>query len=199
MKPDRCEPRFPAKGVLLDANVLVRFFKCGALDKLKGTVELHLASQVAREFKKIRAQRDALESIEPIIHRVEPGSATWEQFSRLRGHARSTRDLGEDESLAIALAEANEGNVLPFVTYDKGATSDAERERVVTLDFLDTLAWLVGCGVLSCEEADAIEVAATSAHGWKRPASYPGSIESIRAARQSATAGLIGVWRVSSS
>ncbi len=191
-----CDPRFPAAGALLDNSALVRLWKCEALDVLAGTVALHVAGQVAREFRaQGPAERAALDRLGVIAHRVAPGQSTWDTFCRLRGGQCSTRDLGEDESLAVALTMAEGGTLLPFVTYDCGASSDAIREGVVILDFLDTLAWLVGCGVLSAERADALEQDAGSVDGWKRPPGYTGAIESVRSRRQVAVVARVEDWR----
>jgi hypothetical protein len=54
------------------------------------------------------------------------------------------------------------------------------------MDFLDTLAWLVGCGQLSAAAADELEVLAASVDGWRRPTGYVGQIETVRERRQAA-------------
>ncbi len=108
----------------------------------------------------------------------------WDHFSRIRGGRFSTKDLGEAESLAVCLDEQARGRCLPFVTYDNAAAKEAAGVGVVTLDFLDTLAWLVGCGVLDADRANAIERAATPFDGWRRPPTYDGSIAQVVAARQ---------------
>ena len=141
----RCSPAFPTPGVLLDNSALVRLHKCDALGALGRTLRLFAAGQVLREFRKQGpAERAALNGLGVEPRLVIPGTRAWAHFTTLRGAQFSTRDLGEDESIAIALAAAEDGEWLPFVTYDRPATRDARESGVVTLDFLDTLAWLVG-------------------------------------------------------
>ena len=65
----------------------------------------------------------------------------------------------------------------------------------MTLDFLDTLAWLVGCGVLTVDRADGIEALAGVVDGWKRPSGYGGSVETERKARQAAVVRRVAAWR----
>jgi hypothetical protein len=192
----RCELRFPAAGVLLDNSAIVRLHKCEALDVLAGTVRLHVAGQVAKEFHaQGPAERATLAGLGVEIHRVRPGGAAWSAFCTLRGGRFATRDLGEDESIAVALAEAERGELLPFVTYDRLATSRSGGAGVVTLDFLDTLAWLVGCGVVTAQQADEIESLASVVDGWRRPAGYAGTIESVRETRQRAVVERVLAWR----
>ena len=181
----RCEPRFPTAGVLLDTSALVRLWKCDALDALRGTVELHVARHVAKEFQaQGPAERAAFARLDVTSHGVRPGSAAWSAFGTIRGGRYATRDLGEAESLAVAVAEAEDGRLLPFVTYDKLATKQAGLKGVVTLDFLDTLSWLTGCGVITTEEADDVESLAGATDGWRRPTGYAGSVEDVAAARR---------------
>lgn len=123
------------------------------------------------------------------------GSPAWDILCRIRGARFSTRDLGEAESLAVALAEAARGPLLPFVTYDNPATKQAAQLEVVTLDFLDTLAWLEGCGAVTGEQADAIEATAAAVDGWRRPAGYAGSIDTIGLARRVGTIARVDAWR----
>lgn len=192
----RCNPRFPTSGVLLDNSALVRLWKCETLDVLGGTVGLHAAGQVAKEFKaQGPAERAAFDRLGIQSHGIRLGTREYEHFCLIQDQKHSTRHLGEKESLAVALARSEQGELLPFVTYDRGATSDAVLAGIVTLDFLDTLAWLVGCGVLTAERADEIEALATPLDGWKRPVGYTGSIETVRAARQSAVVQRIAAWR----
>lgn len=192
----RCNPRFPTAGVLLDNSALVRLLKCDALDVLRGTVALHVARHVAKEFgRQGPTERAAYERLSIEEHRVGPGLPVWEVFGRIRGGKLSTRDLGEAESIAVAVAEAEEGRLLPFVTYDNPATKLGDLHGVVTLDFLDTLAWLVGCGAITVERADEIEALASVEDGWKRPAGYAGNIESVRLTRQQAVNTRVEVWR----
>jgi hypothetical protein len=182
--------------VLLDNSALVRLWKCEALDALAGTVALHFAAHVAREFRaQGPSERAALARLGAEAHPVTPGTRAWALFGQIRGDRHSTRDLGEEESFAIALALAEEGELLPFVTYDRPATSQAKGLEIVTLDFLDTLAWLVGCGALTAERADEIEALAGVVDGWKRPSGYGGSIEAEREKRQAAVVQRVQAWR----
>lgn len=195
----RCDPRFPAKGVLLDTSALVRLWKCDALEALRSTVELHVLSQVAREFKKSAQQRSALEKLDTILRTIDPGTPAWNHLCLLRGGNYSTRNLGEAESIAVALADSDGGVLLPFVTYDDGATKLSSSRGIVTIDFLDTLSWLVSCAVLAVSDADAIATRATALDGWRPPHAYAGSIDTIRGARQAAVVARVDAWRASSS
>jgi hypothetical protein len=175
---------------------MVRLRKCNALHFLEGTVRLHVTRQVAEEFQAQGPnERAAFIRLGVTKHGIRLGTRVWELFCQLRGGEYSTRDLGEYESLAVALARAEEGEFLPFITYDRPATKQADDSRVVTLDFLDTLAWLVGCGVLTAPEADEIEGLASIEDGWKRPADYAGSIETVREARQAKVVERMTRWR----
>lgn len=192
----RCAPRFPAAGALLDNCVLVRFWKCDALDALANSVPLFAASHVVKEFQRQgREERAALArlGVEPLSVRL--GTREWELFGELRGGRLGTRDLGEDESIAIALAHAERGQWLPFVTYDGGAAKQCMPRGVATLDFLDTLSWLTGCGVIEAERADEIEALAQRCDGWKRPIGYAGSIAAVRDKRQATSIARVGAWR----
>lgn len=192
----RCESRFPTAGVLLDNSALVRLHKCEALDVLAGTVRLHAAGHVVKEFHaQGPGERAALAALRVTSHGVRPGVAAWDAFCSIRGGRYATRDLGEDESLAVALTKAAEGELLPFVTYDRLATSRSGEMGVVTLDFLDTLAWLVGCGAVTEERADEIEGLAAAVDGWKRPTGYTGSIRTVLVARQAAVVERVQRWR----
>ena len=71
-----------------------------------------------------------------------------------------------------------------MVVFDARAGRDARDQGLVTLDFLDTMAWLVGCAVTSAEDADDLVRRAGPIDGWVPPAGYSGSIESVRAERQ---------------
>ncbi len=128
---------------------------------------------------------------------VRNGSREWQVFASLRGPRHSTRDLGEDESLAVALTQAERGVFLPFVTYDRIAARQSADRGVVTLDFLDTLAWLVACGVIEPDRADEIEASAVAIDGWKRPVGYVGEIQSVRSARQNSVVARVEAWWVS--
>ena len=180
-----CEPRFPAPGVLLDNSVLVRLWKCQVLEALQGTVELHVAQQVSAEFRKQGpSERAAFDRLGAQSHRVGPGTPFWSAFSRLRGARYNTRDLGDDELLAIAVTWADDGVRLPIVTYDAGAAKDALAEGLVAIDFLDTLAWLVGCGRLTADQANEVERRAQLLEGYRRSTSYSGQIDHVYEARQ---------------
>ncbi|MFS8067118.1 MAG: hypothetical protein ACMG6S_12170 [Byssovorax sp.] len=174
----------------------MRLWKCGALAELAGTVRLHVAGQVAKEFQaQGPSERAALVGLGATTHGVRPGTPAWEQLCLLRAGRCSTRDLGEDESLAVALTQIAQGEWLPFVTYDRQATRITTDLGVVALDFLDTLAWLVGCGVVTAERGDEIEALASMVDGWRRPAGYAGSIESVRGARQAHLIERVAAWR----
>ena len=122
----RCDPRFPTAGVLLDNSALVRLWKCDALDVLTRTVHLHVAGHVASEFRaQGPSERAALARLGAEVHPVSPGTRAWDLFSKIRGDRHSTRDLGEEESYPVALAMAEKGELLPFITYDRPAASRA--------------------------------------------------------------------------
>jgi len=192
----RCEPRFPAGAALLDNCALVRFWKCGALSALAETVEIHVAGQVGREFRKQGpTERAELERLHVVVDLVRVGSVEWDIFARLRGGIASTRDLGEDESLAIAIAQAQRKQHMPFVTYDVGAGETARDSGVVALDFLDTLAWLVACRRITAERADEIEVRARRVDGWKPPPDYLGSVAAELDRRTTRVVAEFSAWR----
>jgi hypothetical protein len=192
----RCDLRFPTPGVLLDASALVRLWKCDALEALAGTVQLHVAGHVEKELgRQGPAERAAFGKLRAVPHPLRVGTRAWELFGQLWGGRHTTRDLGEYESFAVALAMAENAELLPFVTYDLPAASQARQLDLVTLDFLDTLAWLVGCGALTVERANAIEALASVVDGWKRHPGYSGSIETEREARQAAVVGRVNAWR----
>ncbi len=187
---------FPADGVVLDNCALVRLYKCEALEKLQGLTTLHVASHVYDEFDRKPAQRGLLKGMEIEREPVVPGTAVWEEFSRIRGGRFSTRDLGEDESLAVCLARARQHRLLPLVTFDMKAAADADRAGVATIDFLSLLSWLAACGSLSYEAAEALEGLAAKRNGWKRPAFYTDHLESHAEALRQATAHAIQEWRL---
>jgi predicted nucleic acid-binding protein len=135
----RCDPPFPTQRCLVDASAVVRFYKCGALDLLMRTRRVVLSGQVARELKKRPDQRARLDELGAEIRLVRLGSSAWDHFARLRGGVATTRDLGEDETLALALDARAKGEELPLVVFDYAAGRRAQGEGLVTLDFLDTL------------------------------------------------------------
>ena len=175
----------------------MRLFKCGSVSALKGFTSLHIAAHVETELGRAgHSQRTALARLGAIKHPVVPGSAEWDAFCVLRGGEFSTADLGEDESLAICLAEARKGRFLPLVTFDRGAAKKAIANGVPTLDFLALLSWLVACGKLTSEEADAIEASASALNGWKRPAGYNGGLASVAVALRDATGTALHAWKL---
>jgi predicted nucleic acid-binding protein len=180
----RCDPKFPTERCLVDASALVRFFKCGAIDLLARTSRVVIAGQVAREFKRRPGQRTALAVLGVEVRSVKLGSGAYEQFCRLRGATATTRDLGEDETIALALDARARGEALPVVIFDDRAGRDAVAEGLTVLDFLDTVSWLVGCGLIAPGDADALVQRAGPLDGFRPPPGYGGSIESVRAARQ---------------
>ena len=174
--------RFPAPGILVDACGLLRLHKCGALGLLGKINTVHVADQVHSEFsRRGAAQKAALAALSPTKHTVTPGNSYWDAFCRIRGSMLGTQDLGEQESIAVCVGEAQAGRLLPFVSYDRGAARIAVQNGVVVVDFLATLAWAVEVGAATAERADAIEDLAQSVNGWKRPPGYAGSIETCRA------------------
>lgn len=181
--------------MLLDNSALVRLWKCQILDALADTIPLHAPSQVLGEFRKQGpSERAALERLKVRGHPVTPTSRFWSDFSRLRADRYSTRDLGDDELLAVAATHAAEGVLFPLLTYDRGAAANAAREGLITLDFIDTLAWLVGCGRLSEEAADDVLVLARRLDGYQPPPGYPGNLSAIRVQRQQATIERTAAW-----
>lgn len=187
--------RFPANGILLDACVLFRLDKCEVLPSLKGLAPLHVASSVHSEFSKDGPrQRKLLVDLNVMKHSVVPGSLEWDALAKVRGGLFSNRDLGEDESLAIALVAAQKKRFLPLATFDVGAAKAANRLGVPVLDFLSLLAWMVACGCLSFAEADAVELLATQRNGWKRPSSYRGSVEAHATELRQSTGRAIFEW-----
>jgi hypothetical protein len=154
---------------MLDACVLLRFIKCNKIPSLQGKPRLLVAGQVIRESRKRPVSRDAVASLDLSICQVTPGTPEWEIFCRLRGGTYSNQNLGEIESVAVCLARADQGDCVPFITYDERASRLAREQGVLTMDFLDTLAWLLGCGVIDEAEAGQIEQAASRCDGWRRP------------------------------
>jgi hypothetical protein len=177
--------------------VLFRFFKCEAAQALAAGPALHVAAQVHREFSKGGpSERKLLKKLRIIQHQVVPGTREWERLCLLR-QGFSNRDLGEDESLAVCMAELSRGRLLPFATFDHTGTADARRLGVMTLGFLDLLCWLVELGSLTFEDAGRIEELARYRNGWKRPADYSGPIEAISQATLARTREAFTAWAAS--
>lgn len=154
--------RFPARAVLLDASALIRLYKCESLELLTNTVKLAAAEHVHGEFEAGGpAQRAALGRLAVSKRSIVPGSPEWKHFVLVR-KGFSTVDLGEDQSIAIALAEAERDTPMPIVCYDYGAVRKAHELNVATVSFLATLAWLISCGRLSLEHAEELEERATA-------------------------------------
>ncbi|MBI4705070.1 MAG: hypothetical protein HY744_28520 [Deltaproteobacteria bacterium] len=175
----------------------MRLWKCEAWDVLRSTepVRLCVAGHVAKEFRaQGPAQRAAFLALGLEVCSVKLGSAAFVHLARLRGGRPSTRDLGEDESLAVALAAIDAGERVPFVSYDHQAARRAGQEGIVTLDFLDSLAWLVGCGTIEAERADQIARTAHRVDGWRPHPGYAGGIEIERLARQSRMVEAVARW-----
>lgn len=159
---------FPARAVLIDASALFRFYKCDGLTK-PPSVRLIIADRVHGEFARGGpSERAALKRLAVEQHTIQIGSPEWNCFVQLRDRM-GTKDIGEDASLAIALVQASKGNVLPLVIFDDGAAKKAAKLGVPTISFLETLAWLVACDVLTIDEAEALERLAAVRDGWKRP------------------------------
>lgn len=102
---------------------------------------------------------------------ITVGSREWDHFVLIR-KGFSTVDLGEDESIAIALAEADRGTQIPIVTYDAEAAKKARGLGIATVSFLETLAWMHHCGLITEAQAAEIEARATAQDGWRRPAGH---------------------------
>lgn len=189
--------RFPADGLVLDACTLMRLFNCGALDRIKSLATLHVAMHVHAEFARGgRAQKKALAALGVVKHAVVPGSEEWNALCLARGGAYSTTGLGEDQSIAVCVAQARRGRILPLVTFDKGAGRKATKFGVATVDFLSLLAWLVGCECMTVDEANALEVLAGKRNGWKRPNGYSGTLEQHADHLRNAIGPSIHKWRV---
>lgn len=160
---------FPTRSVLLDACALIRLHKCDALELLEATITFLAAAHAHGEFAADGPRARALLERLPVEKRsITSGSREWEHFTLIR-KGFSTVDLGEDESMAVALAEADRGSQVPIVTYDDGATRKAHGLGIVTVSFLETLAWMVSCGLLTEEQAIEIEARAAARDGWRRP------------------------------
>ena len=161
--------RFPARSALLDACALIRLHKCEALGLLERTITLLVAAHAHGEFAVSGpSARAALERLRVQKRSVTAGSREWWHFALIR-KGFSTVDLGEDESLAVALAEADRGNQVPVVTYDDEAARKARGLGIATVSFLETLAWMHACGLITEEQAAEIEARAAARDGWRRP------------------------------
>jgi predicted nucleic acid-binding protein len=148
---------------------LIRLHKCEALDKLTNTLHFLVAEHAHEEFSASGpSARAALERLQASKRSIIPGSPEWKNFSLIR-NSFSTVDLGEDQSIALALTEADRGKQTPLVTYDYGAEKKANALGVITISFLETLAWLMSCKKISLQEAEKIEARATARDGWRRP------------------------------
>lgn len=153
--------------MLVDASALFRFHKCDGLAKLP-SIRLVVSDYVHGEFSRGGpSERAALRRLAAVQHPIHTGSPEWSRFAQLRSRM-GTKDIGEDASLAIALEQASRGHVLPLVVYDVHAAKKAAALGVPTISFLETLAWLVACDVLTVEEAEALERLASVRDGWKR-------------------------------
>jgi hypothetical protein len=107
---------------VLDANVLMRFHNCGALEVLGGTVRLVVSPHVYKECTRVGPEiRQRLRDLDLERAALTPGTSEWDQLAIVRGGLCSPRNLGEDESIALCLARAARGQRLPFVTYDRRA------------------------------------------------------------------------------
>ncbi|HSK02861.1 MAG TPA: hypothetical protein VK932_16530 [Kofleriaceae bacterium] len=175
---------------LLDACVLIRLYKCDALDLLARTIALAAAEHAHGEFAVGGpSTRAALDRLRVEKRPILPGSKEWNHFVRIRSEF-STVDLGEDQSIAVALAEAERDNHVPIVTYDEGATRKARSFGVATVSFLETLAWLVTCELITVEQASELEARAAARDGWRRPPAQAGAladlVEPLRGALEAA-------------
>lgn len=130
---------------MLDASALIRLHKCESLDLLTSTAKLSIAEHAHGEFEAGGpSARAALARLKVTKRPIVPGSPEWKHFALVREEF-STVDLGEDQSIAVALAEADRDNPMPIVCYDDGAVRKAHGFSVATVSFLATLAWLVSC------------------------------------------------------
>jgi hypothetical protein len=182
--------RFPTRHLVLDACALLRFYKTapGSLPALQRLATLHMAGQVHTELSRRGAsQRAAIKKLRLRKDAVVPDGPYWDAFCRERGGLVGTANLGEQESIAICVAESQRGEPWPLVTYDAGPGRRAQHLGLVVIDFLTTLAWCVEVGALTDKEANTIEDRAQVLNGWKRPAGYDGDIESQRSRLVAAT------------
>jgi hypothetical protein len=164
---------------LLDACALIRLYKCDALELLERTVPLLVATHAHGEFAASGpAARALLERLRVEKRPVIPGGAEWSHFARIRSEF-STVDLGEDESIAVALAEADRDRPIPIVTYDEKAARKARSLEIVTISFLETLAWMRACELITEEQATEIEARAATRDGWRRPRDHVGPLTNL--------------------
>lgn len=184
----RTPPGLP-KLIIIDASLVVRCFKCGALEELS-RAPIAVTKRVHEEICRRTQQKEALNRLG---FRALPRSASAEkQLGRIRGGRAGVRDLGEDSSLARTLAEQAEGESVAFAVDDREALERARAEGVVTLDFLDLLCLLIEIGV-DLDKAKSIEKAAMEVNGWKRPKNFDGEIGHIRKERiRCISEGLLG-------
>jgi hypothetical protein len=188
--------RLPVDGLVLDACSIIRLYNCGALQRLDGLAPLHVAMHVQGEASRGGpAQKSALSALGCTKHAIAPGTPEWDALCGIRGAKYSTTGLGEDESIAVCLAEARRGRVLPLVTFDRSAAMRAEQQGVVTMGFLALLTWMVGSELLTLEEADSLEACAREVNGWKRPPGYDGSLEGHADELRKITGKAIEAWR----
>lgn len=168
---------FPAQLVVLDASLIVRFFKCGEADLLFSLLPVGLTRAVEEEVKRRRNQKDALAQLH--FKKLAADEHARIALDRIRGPSVSKRDLGEDTCLAYCASRPVQERPV-FGVDDREAIRRAAEEGVVTLSFLETLGWL---GVLGTppERLDAIERNAAERNGWRRPTGYNGSIQEIQA------------------
>jgi predicted nucleic acid-binding protein len=155
---------------------LIRLHKCEALHLLADTIDFPVAEHAYGEFAAGGpSAKAALARLAVKKRPIVPGSPEWKHFALVRGEF-STVDLGEDQSIAIALAEVARDNPMPIVTYDDGAEKKARSFGVATVSFLGTLAWLVSCGLISVPDAEDLEDRAAARDGWRRPAAQTGPL-----------------------
>ncbi len=161
-------------GLLVDASTIIRLSKCDVLHVLTAIgPKIVVADQVDVEIR--RDTEDAARIKQALAYKVEPvriGSAAYDAYCRLGGAdvGNGTQDMGELESVALAVAARDAGNVVPFATTDTGAARIATLEKVVVLDFRDVLSLAWNGAAIDAEEAARIEARATVTNGWKPPA-----------------------------
>lgn len=171
---------FPARRILFDASLLIRFFKCRGLDALE-RFPIAVTRAVEKELSRRTIQKHAFRTLG--LRRLEWDPEAQAALDGLRGDGAGQRDLGEDTSIAACVAALQRGERIPLAVDDRRATSAAASLGIVTLDFLDVLAWTVELGSCTAERGDAIERLARAANGWRPPQGYSGRIEDTRADR----------------